>query len=224
MKLFTKTMAVAIAIAAFSLPTIAKADVIANWTFETSVPLTAGPHAAEFGIGSATGLHASGSAAYSNPAGNGSVESFSSNFWAPGDYYQFSVSTVGLENIKFTWDQTGSNTGPRDFDLQYDAGSGFSSVFSYILTNDAWNATYNPISTRTFDFSAITATDNNATVLFRLTNIGTTAITGGTVATAGTGRVDNILIEGFAIPEPTTAGLGLIGLAGMMMARRRRTC
>jgi len=55
-----------------------RADIIATWTFETSVPTTAGPFSPEVGSGSALGYHASGSAVYSNPAGNGSLESFSS--------------------------------------------------------------------------------------------------------------------------------------------------
>ena len=46
----------------------------------------------------------------------------------------------------------------------------------------------------------------------------------GTAASAPSVIVDNIVVTTVAIPEPTTAGLGLIGLAGMMMARRRRIC
>ncbi len=46
----------------------------------------------------------------------------------------------------------------------------------------------------------------------------------GTAANAPSVIVDNIVVTTVAIPEPTTAGLGLIGLAGMLVARRRRTC
>src|SRR5262249_6268835 len=69
--------------------------VIADWTFETSQPTTAGPFNAEIGSGQATGHHA-GAAVYSTPVGNGSAHSFSSTVWAVGDYYQFEVSTLGL--------------------------------------------------------------------------------------------------------------------------------
>ncbi len=41
-----------------------QADMIADWTFETSQPATAGPFAPEIGLGSASGLHA-GAATYS---------------------------------------------------------------------------------------------------------------------------------------------------------------
>ena len=212
-----------IAMVAMLVSSSANADVIATWTFETSVPTTAGPLAPEVGAGSATAFHADGTTTYSNPVGNGSGDSWSSNTWTAGDYYQFSVSTVGLENIQITWDQTGSNTGPRDFNLEYDAGGGFMTATSYALTNDGWSSgTNNPDSTRTFDFSAITALDDNATVIFRLTSVGNTAINGSPVAVAGSSRVDNVLIEGSAvIPEPTAAGLCLIVLAGMIGRRRR---
>ena len=63
-------------------------------------------------------------AVWSNPAGNGSAKSLSSNNWATGDYYQFTLtisdsefSGLGLSVYRF--DQTGSNTGPKDFQLSY---------------------------------------------------------------------------------------------------------
>lgn len=222
MKFITNTIVAAIAFAAFFVSSSANADVIATWTFEDSVPTTAGPLAPEVGAGSATAFHSDELAVYSNPVGNGSAESWSSNTWTAGDFYQFSVSTVGLENISITWDQTGSNTGPRDFNLEYDAGSGFMMATSYALTNDGWSSnTNNPDSTRSFDFSAITALNNNAAVVFRFTSVGTTSINGGTVAAAGSSRVDNVTIESSVIPEPTTAGLCMIVLVGMIGRRRR---
>ena len=63
------------------------------------------------------------------------------------------------------------------------------------------------------------------------TTIGTDAINfasvnlrQGTAGSAASVTLDNIVVTTVAIPEPTTAGLGLIGLAGMMVARRRRIC
>ena len=55
---------------------------LAAWTFETSVPVNGGPHQAEGGVfaASSTALGATGGT-YSNPVGNGSLESFSSNGW-----------------------------------------------------------------------------------------------------------------------------------------------
>lgn len=218
----------AVVAAAFGLvASSATADTIASWTFETSVPATAGPFAPEVGSGSAIGSHLNASAVYSNPAGNGSAESFSSNFWSVGDYYEFTVSTTGFQNIQISWDQTGSNTGPRDFDLQYSVGGGaFSSVTSYALANDAWSAAvHNPASTRQFDFSSFVALNNASSVSFRLLNTSTVAISSANpVATAGTGRVDNFTVSGVAaIPEPGTLAVSaLIGLGLLAGARRRK--
>jgi hypothetical protein len=107
----------------------AHADTIAQWTFESTVPVTAGPFSPEVGSGSATGSHAT-STVYTAPAGNGSAHSFSSTAWSIGDYYQFSVSTAGFKDINLSWDQTKSNTGPRDFTLQYSTDGTHFSTFN----------------------------------------------------------------------------------------------
>lgn len=172
---------------------------IAQWTFETSVPATAGPHAAEVGTGNCLGFHTSGSVVYSNPAGNGSGESFSSNFWGVGDYYQFQTSSTLYSAIQIEFDQTGSSTGPRDFEIFYstDNITYTTTGVTYQLTADGWSSsTYNSLSHRSYDFSSITALNNQANIYFRLVNTSTTSIGGGTVATGGTGRVDNFTISG----------------------------
>jgi hypothetical protein len=209
------------------------ADIVdlANWTFETSNPTGSGsnngPYLAESGLfantSQASGFHATAATTWSAPAGNGSLRSFSSNNWLVGDYYQFTTSTLGYEGIIFRWDQTGSNTGPRDFILQYDIGNGFQDAFSYSIANDSWSTTTNkPESSRFFDFSAVTGMNDLSIVTFRLTMANsTTSINGGTVATGGTGRVDNVIIQGTAIPEPT-AVLLLTGMAGLVGLKRRR--
>ena len=200
----------------------AHAVTIASWTFETTSPASAGPFAAEAGSGSASGFHA-GAATFSSPAGNGSARSFSANTWAVGDYFQFSVSTLGLTGITIAWDQTGSNTGPRDFQLAYsiDNGSSFTNVASYSVINATWSSTV-PVATTSFSY-AVAGAANAASVLFRLADAGTASINGGTVAAAGTGRVDNVLISGVsAVPEPQTWALMLAGVALMGVTIRRR--
>jgi hypothetical protein len=209
------------------------ADVLANWTFESSIPVTAGPHMAEGGLNAASsfasGLHASGSTVYSNPAGNGSAESFSSNFWAVGDYYQVSSSSTGYENITLSWDQTGSNTGPIDFMLQYSTnGIDFFDIGAYQMATIgappvavSWSSASTAVGTSYFvDLSSILALNDAASILFRFTNNSTASINGGTVATGGTNRIDNVVINGDAIPAP--GALALLGLAGMMGRSRRR--
>jgi hypothetical protein len=216
-------------IAALTLSAMsAQAVVIANWTFETSIPLTAGPFTPEVGAGSALGVHA-GAATYSSPAGNGSSHSFSSNTWAIGDYYQFSVSTLGLSNISLTFDQTSSNTGPRDFGVFYSTnGVSFTQfgadyqVLPNAAPNPTWNATTSsPIYTFSYDLSSVASLNNAATVTFRLQNTTTVAANGTTVAATGTDRVDNVIIQTQAVPEP--ASMAVLGLGVVALIRRRRS-
>lgn len=179
---------------------------IAAWTFETSVPTTAGPLSPEVGsgIGMAVGL-----GNFTNPSGNGSAESWSANSWTIGDYWQFQVSTVGFFDIFVTFDQTSSATGPRDFKLAYSTdGSFFTDSQSYIVSNGSasWN-TGSAVSASqySFDLSAVVAVENATTVYFRLINTSTArADTTSTspVATSGTDRVDNFTISGSPIPAP----------------------
>jgi hypothetical protein len=202
-------------LALFASLALVQAQTIAGWTFETSVPATAGPHAAEVGSGSALGFHNSGSTVYSNPVGNGSGESFSSNFWGVGDYYQFQVSTVGFSNIGLSWDQTRSSTGPADWELQFSTdGSTFSTGMAYSIGALSWSSTTpNPDSTFTLDMTAVTDLNNQPEVFFRIVAASAAAGTGGTA------RVDNFTVV--QVPEPST--FALMALAGgLFLAVRRR--
>ncbi len=209
-----------------SLAGNAWASTIADWTFDTSKPTTAGPISPEVGAGTGTALHAGGNL-YTAPAGNGSINSWSSNNWASGDYYQFVVdaSQAGMNSgITIDYDQTGSATGPRDFILQYSTdGTNFTlfgsqySLFSPAVT---WSSgTSNTSNHRTATISAL---DGAATAYFRIQANSGTAINGNAIGTAGSSRIDDVIITG--VPEPTTFVLGAIGLglAGLVGARRYR--
>lgn len=204
---------------------ILQAQTIAQWTFETSVPATAGPFAPEVGSGSASGSHA-GAAVYSSPSGNGSTHSFSANTWAVGDFYLFEVNTLGFNNVGLSFDQASSNTGPRDYSLDYSLNSGltWTTVTAYsVLANAAPNTTWTPgtyVPAYTFSPALPGAVDNQASVWFRLIDIDTTSANGGTVGTGGTDRVDNFTV---AVPEPTSLSLlGGFGLLAWQMIRRRK--
>lgn len=241
MKNYLRCLVVAIAAAT---PSLGLAQtVLANWTFETSIPVVtgaaSGSYAAEGGVNAtssfASGLHTSASTAYSSPAGNGSAHSFSSNNWSVGNYYQFTTSTIGFSNIKVVWDQFGSGTGPLNFDLQYSidgtnftsavngTGPGTSAGSGYtVLSTPSWSSsTAQTAETYTFDLSSITTLNEAATVTFRLVDTSTTSINNGTVATTGTGRVDNFTIT--SVPEPSTyaAIFGGVALAGAFWQRHR---
>jgi hypothetical protein len=212
----------------FAAP-LAKGAIIAQWTYETSQPTTAGPVSPEVGTGSAVGSHA-GAAVYSTPAGNGSAHSHSSTIWAVNDYWQYQTSTTGQSGIVVEWDQTSSNTGPRDFTLQYSTDGTTFSIFgsTYAVQanaspNPTWNAaTSSPIYHFTQDLSSITALNNQATVYFRLVDASTVSANGGTVASAGTDRVDNFTVETGPVPEPATAGIVVLGSVFGLLRRSRR--
>ena len=239
MKRFLIASVVAIAAVAIN----ARATTVAQWTFEsfsTNNVNTSGPLSPEWGAGTATAHHA-GAATYSEPAGdvdntiaasdagaihagdNPSVRSWSANVWAVGDYWQFQVSTLGLTGVKVEWDQTGSNTGPRDFQLQYsvDGGTTFTPGGSYALAFASWNTSSALANSEIQTFAG--AVDNQASVIFRLVDNSTTAInSANAVASAGTDRVDNFTV--IAVPEPSTILMVGAGLSmGLMVMRRRRS-
>ena len=212
-------VAAAIGMVAFSGQ--ASAAILATWTFETSIPATAGPFSPEVGSGAGLGLHASGAAVYSNPVGNGSAESFSSNTWAVGDYYQFSTATGGNSILNVTWDQVSSSTGPRDFSIAYSTdGTTFTSIAPYVvLVNTGVNTWSAGTPILTTSYAASVSSISASTIYFRMTNTSTVSAGGATVAAGGTNRIDNVSIAG--VPEPATLGLAGMGLLGFAAVRRR---
>jgi hypothetical protein len=207
-------------ISVLSVVGVADAATIASWTFETSVPSTAGPLSPEVGAGTATGVHA-GAAAFSNPSGNGSAESWNSNTWAVGDYYQFQVSTLGKSGIAFLWDQTRSSAGPgqpnpsaANFRVQYSTdGTNFTDALDYNVPVVTWGAVPDASTMFSQNLSAVSALNNQSAVYFRLTAIQAAQNTG------GQSRVDNVTVT--AIPEPTTV-LGLAAGTLVLLAVRHR--
>jgi PEP-CTERM motif len=214
------------ALLTLSMVSTSSAAMLATWTFETSIPATAGPLAAESGAGSALGVHASGATVYSSPAGNGSAHSFSSNTWAVNDYYQFSATTgAGNNNYTITWDEVASNTGPKDFALSYSTdGISYAPVISYVVLANAapnsWSAG-TPVAGTSYSAS-ISSVPTSPTIFFRMVNSSTVSANGGTVAAGGTNRVDNVVINGTTVvPEPATLALAGIALVGVVAIRRR---
>ena len=225
MKISVLVAASAAAIVASS----ASAAVVAGWSFEAATVsattgTTSNAGAADLGALAAgtlaSGFHAASATAWSTPAGNGSTKSFSSNNWATGDYYQFSLSTLNYTNIAVSFDQAASNTGPTTFALSVstNGGSTFTSILaSYTVQisgsngpgiwSSGTNLTQYTIS------SAAAAANNQSSVIFRLSSSVTPAST-------GTSRVDNFSVTGDLVPAP--GSLALLGLGGLVAGRRRR--
>ncbi len=229
-------MRISAAILVFSLVSVTPALVmgtpIAQWTFESTVPTTAGPYSPEVGSGSASGFHA-GAAVYSSSVGNGSAHSYSSTVWAVGDYWQFQVSTIGFENTSISWDQASSNTGPGVFGLFWSltgvAGSfaqvgGNYGVLANASPNPLWNGTTSSsLYSYNYNLSLITALNNASTVYFQLIDESTTSANGSTVAGGGTDRIDNFTVTGAQIPDSTSGLACLVCSVGLLEVLRRMT-
>jgi len=201
----------------------ANAAVLSQWTFETSVPTTAGPHVAETGVFAGNATSNSGGT-LSNPAGNGSAESFSSNGWNAGEYYQFSTSTTGYKDITISFAQAASNTGPQNFQFQYstDGINYLNFGSSYVgPTPDFDGSAFKATNVLSYNLTSITALNEKAAVGFRVAVVGSTAENDGTIASGGTFRIDDFTVNGNLVPEP--GSLALLGLGGLLIARRRRS-
>jgi hypothetical protein len=232
-----KTIIALLAIATIQFS--AHAITIAKWTFETSVPTTAGPISAEAGSGTGTAFHASAATVFSNPVGNGSAESWSANNWSVGDFFQFSIATAGYKDIMLGWDQTSSSTGPGEFKLAYQInGGGFADFYDYtVIPNQSGSPGLGAWSSGTaiagygfsVDLSTVTGLNDAASVDFRLIMRTTADSTPpGTVATTGASRVDNFTVSGTLLPPSvpdggTTALLLALPLLGLWALRRLST-
>lgn len=229
------------AVTAASLVT-ARADILANWTFEssglgsTTPSFSPGANTpstnfyAELGLQAGTaaafGLHVT-AATYTGPAGNGSAKSLSANNWSVGDFYEFTLSTLGYQGLSISFDQNGSGTGPANFKLAYSTdGTTFNDVGTYTIPSGVtWTSgSPNPLGNTSFSFnlSAFSALDNIASAYFKIIDTSTTSVNGGTVGTGGTGRVDNFLVSASAVPEPASSALALVGGFAWLLALRRK--
>ena len=220
--------------AAAAVSAAANAALVAGWSMPTAVAAAttgsnytygAADQGAQTAGSSLTGYHAAAATTWSSPAGNGSTYSLSSNTWGVGDYYQVAVDTRGYGDISISWDQTRSSTGPSVFDLKMsvDGGANFTTVnagYSVVQAGGAgtgtgsWNTTTSQTGFTTTTIAGSAAAEK-ASVIFRFVNTST-------VAVGGTNRIDNIFVTGNAVPVPAPGALALLGVAGLIGARRRR--
>ncbi|MEO8617630.1 MAG: hypothetical protein ABI600_21055 [Luteolibacter sp.] len=187
---------------------------LAKWTFETSAPTTGGPVTPEVGSGSAS---SNTGGTFTSTSGWGSAKSWVSSGWNSGEYFQFNTSSTTFSGITVSWQQVGSNTGPKNFQLQYSTdGTNFTTHAAYAVNLSTWNSgtlIAPPADQYSYDLSTVTSLNNAANIYFRLTVVDTVSINGGTVAGGGTGRVDN-----FTITTAPPSGTPLISVTSSLPA------
>jgi hypothetical protein len=199
-----------------------------------------------YNVSTASGLHAT-AATYSTPAGDldptiaalapgtsgpgqpgssaanasPSLHGFSANNWSVNDYWSFTTSTLGYTGVTVAFDQAGSSTGPANFGLSYSINGGaFTSFSTYSVVLTAWNTTTAQPSSLVFAGGGVF--DNANSIAFRLVDLTTTSINGGTVGTGGSDRVDNFTVVS-VVPEPSTLALAAVsGMTCLAALRRRR--
>lgn len=118
----------------------------------------------------------------------------SDGYWATTN-----ISTVGYENITLSSVHRGSNTGPRDWKLQYRIGTGTWTDVSgtdLTLSSTPW-PTITPCGTCKLDNVALPAAANNVSNLqVRWFIRSSVAVNGGSIAAGGTNALDEIEIKG----------------------------
>jgi len=133
-----------------------------------------------------------------------------------GSYWQLTLDLTGYTDATISsWGQRSSNTGPSEFrvDISYNGGDSFTTIISpYTVPNTT--AGYSNAG-----FALGASADNNSDVIIRWVNFSDLAVSSANpVASSGTSRFTNFSVT--AIPEPTTALLGGLGMLALLRRRR----
>ncbi len=175
-----------------SVYTLASTSNIVGWTFPVSgATLTADVTNAN---NSGRAISISSGSIVSSSGASGTDFSASTNTWtAANKFWEISVNTSGYKNIKVSSQQIASNTGPRDFKIQYKVGAGgtYTDVTGgTVLVANNWT------SGAVNNLALPEACDNQALVYVRWIPTSTTAVNGTAIAAGGTSRIDNVYIKG----------------------------
>ncbi|MCL2596385.1 MAG: T9SS type A sorting domain-containing protein [Paludibacter sp.] len=171
-------------------------SVVANWTFPTSVITDLTPDLASANnltqvlstnVGAIYNLDAS---SYGGTTNSRAVTGW--NGGAGSKYWTVTVNTTGFTDLTISSKQRGSNTGPKNFKIQYNVGDG--------IWSDVVGATIIVTSDNKFVSSGIfslpPACNNRGTLSIRWLMIDEVSVNGSAVVAAGSNAIDDILITG----------------------------
>lgn len=215
----TISMATAVAVAG-----AANAAVVTQWNFEAQTM------SASTGTGTASLVGGTTSTFATGFGGTGTFALNTTSYAAQneGDRtrgVRFSGSTVGYQNITIAWNERHSNTSANTVAVQVSIdGTNWNEVEVFTFTpaasgtGDTWYArsvTLMPFASNAADFSfrvlAAFAPNTSGYLASRSSS---------TYSPAGTLRFDDVTISGDLIPAP--GAIALLGVAGLVGARRRR--
>jgi len=208
------------------------------WSFEAGSPSAISTNfsstisgiPADFGTGTASGVHAAANTVWAPLGGNGSSYALNVGSWSVGDYFQFQINSLGFAPLDIQWSQTRSTTGPSLFHLSYSTdGLNFTSISSYLVLSNStsannsgtglvtspWsNLNFQPAYRYTNNLSSLIALQNQPTLYFRLVC--------DAAGSGGNARLDDVIIDLAQIPEPRSTLLVAVGLLSRFLLRKRR--
>ncbi len=132
---------------------------------------------------------------YSFPGGV-SGQSISTSGWDDGEgskYWTVEFSTLNYKELNLSSAQQSSNTGPRDFKVQYRIGD---QEWVDVVNSQVTVANDNFTSGVLEELPLPAEMQNKASVSLRWIMTSNISVTDGTVASGGTSRIDNIFIKG----------------------------
>lgn len=220
----------------------AHADVITQWTFNSTTPdgsTSTGSALPSVGagslslIGGITNPSFNSGVGSSDPAASDNSGLQTTTYGAQGSGnksrgIEVKVDASGFEDVVFSYDLRHSNTSSR-YELAQYSLDGVNFIDYAVFDSGLGDTWYNA---RTIDLSSVTGADHNASLAFRVVATfapGTSGYlasdAGKTFASTGTWRFDMVSVSGTAaaVPEPSSSAAALAGLAAVgFLARRRR--